>query len=47
MTADIGALTRNLVREHADGSSRTKPNRDVDYQNRDAIPAAGGCVHED
>jgi hypothetical protein len=40
-TADIGALTRNLVHDPTDVFSRTKPNCDVDHQNRDAIPVAG------
>jgi hypothetical protein len=39
-TADIGALTRNLVHDPTDVFSRTKPNCDVDHQNGDALSAA-------
>ena len=40
-TADIGALTRNLVHDPTDVVSRTNLNCDVDHQNRETIPAAG------
>jgi hypothetical protein len=41
ITADIEALSRNLIHDPTDVFSRTKPDCDADHQNRDTIPAAG------